>query len=73
VTSFSDAEAKCMLWGSRLYQPRSTVGLAYFKTSEILHLNGELFGFAPAGLSLVAIGLYYQRLPGDDMPYFYYR
>ena len=62
-----------MQWGARLYQPRSILGLSYFEKSEQLHLNGELFGFANAGLSLVAIGLYYQQLPGDSAPHFYYR
>ena len=49
MTSFDEAEAKCSLWGSRLFQPRSTASMAYFADTEVLHLKQELFGFATNG------------------------
>jgi hypothetical protein len=45
----------------------------FSKVAEIIHLQGELFGSAPVGKSLVAIGLYYQQLANDTKSYFYYR
>ena len=75
VTSFDDAEAKCMQWGARLFQPRSSQALKYFSLAEVNHLKEELFRFnQPATTSsLVAIGLFYQQMTGDSQKYLYYR
>ena len=58
-----------------LYQftNRSTAALSYFPMAEIIHLNGELFGFVSPGKSLVAVGLLYQQLAGDPSFSLYYR
>ena len=75
VTSFNDAESKCMIWGSRLFQPRSTQGLNYFSSAEVDYMQGELFKFIPTAtsFSLIAIGLFYQQLANDGQAYLYYR
>ncbi len=75
VTNFAAAEAKCMQWGARLFQPRSTQAMTYFSQAETNHMLEDLFRFnQPASAySLLAIGLLYQQLPTDDQPYMYYR
>jgi|688.fasta_scaffold1393053_1 hypothetical protein len=50
-----------------------SISVLSLKVAEIVHLMGDLFGSAPAGKSLVAIGLYYQQLANDTKSYFYYR
>ena len=75
VTSFADAESKCMQWGARLFQPRSNQSLWYFPIAEVNHMKEDLFKFLqPATtFSLIAIGLFYQQLPGDNQTRLYYR
>jgi hypothetical protein len=75
VTSFDDAELKCMQWGARLFQLRSAQALKYFTVAEVNHMVEELFRFnQPASVtSLIAIGLFYQQMTGDSQPYLYYR
>jgi len=72
VTNFTTAEAKCMQWGARLFQPRSTQGLTYFGQAEQLHMGQNLFKFNGQS-SYLAIGLTYQQLTGDTQPFLYYR
>jgi len=69
------AETKCAQWGGRLFQPRSTVAMAYFVQAEPNHMTEDLFKFSqpPKSSSILAIGLLYQQLAGDTQPYLYYR
>jgi hypothetical protein len=75
VTNFSMAETKCAQWGGRLFQPRSTVAMAFFAQAEPNHMTEDLFKFSqpPKSSSILAIGLLYQQLAGDSQPYLYYR
>jgi hypothetical protein len=61
VTSFDDAEAKCMKQGARLWQPRSTASKYYFRVSEKVHLSLQNLFVSETANTLVATGLLYQN------------
>ena len=65
VGKVEEAIDDCASLGARLYQPRSTEALSYFKNTEVYHMGFGIFIPAPLK-SHIALGKQYRTSSGTN-------
>ena len=64
VGRVQEAIDDCAILGARLYQPRSTAALSYFKNAEVFHMGMYGLFFGLPFKSHITLGLEYRTASG---------